>query len=129
MRNSISLGDDILDSRDIEARIHELEEERDALDDGGKTWAAEYPDESEELAVWLAVREQAKGSAPDWDYGTTLIHDRYFTRYAQDLADDLGALREATDWPLRHIDWDAAAEALQQDYTPIEVDSITYWVR
>lgn len=41
----------------------------------------------------------------------------------------MGALKGATEWPLRHIDWDAAAEELKQDYTSVEFDGVTYWIR
>jgi len=32
-------------------------------------------------------------------------------------------------WPLNHIDWEAAAEELRQDYTTFTCDGMTYLAR
>lgn len=110
--------EDVLDSRDIIARISYLERaERDEEDE------AEYK-------ALLELQEDAWDYAPDWRLGCALIHDSYFEKYARELAEDLcgSVLREAS-WPLDHIDWSAAAEALQQDYTSVSFGDETYWVR
>ena len=36
--------------------------------------------------------------------------------------------RQAT-WPNNHLDWKAAAEELQLDYTEVDFDGVTYWTR
>lgn len=112
----IRLGDDILDSRDIEDRIKELEgtEERDEC-------------EENELKEWLDFREQAGDY--EWRYGQVFILDSHFIEYAQELAEDIGAIGRDLPWPVCHIDWDAAADALKIDYTAIEVGGYTYWTR
>lgn len=130
--------DDIIDSRDIIARIEELTSERDSFvigaPDGSETpapdqWAEEYPEEAEELAILERLAAQGEQYADDWSYGETLIHDDYFETYAEQLADDIGAIDRDARWPLTHIDWAAAAEDLKQDYTSIDFDGQTYWIR
>lgn len=58
----------------------------------------------------------------------TLIREDCFKEYAQELAHDLGAMEYAS-WPYCHIDWDAAAKALKQDYTEVTYDGDTWLVR
>jgi hypothetical protein len=157
--------DDVIDSRDVIARIEYLESRRD--DSAPCEWFAntaevpawccnthmydgtgDYPttgehpgvcpfgegieplteDEAEELAALLALQDEASG-ASDWTYGETLIRDDYFKDYAQELAEDIGAINPEASWPLNHIDWGAAADALKMDYTPVEWSGVTYWVR
>ncbi len=117
-RNAPSNSDDVIDSRDIIERI-ELLEGLDNRDD----------DENSELAALKALAEEASGYAPDWTYGEALIRDSHFEDYARETAEDCGMLKDATSWPLRCIDWKEAAEELQQDYTSVEFDGVTYWIR
>jgi hypothetical protein len=57
-----------------------------------------------------------------------LILDEHWTEYAEELARDIGALpRDLPDWVV--IDWEATADNLKDDYTPIEWGAYTYWVR
>jgi len=61
----------------------------------------------------------------------TAIDEDGFEEYAEDLADDLGAYsrKASNSWPLCHIDWTAAAEALKVDYETFEFEDTTYLVR
>ena len=34
-----------------------------------------------------------------------------------------------SNWPFNCIDWEKAAEELQQDYMSIDFDGVTYWMR
>jgi hypothetical protein len=63
------------------------------------------------------------------DYEPTLIHEDYFTEYAQELAEDIGAIDPSASWPLTCIDWDAAADALKYDYTTVRFDGDDYLIR
>lgn len=116
--NEITNVKDIIDSRDVIARIEDLQE-TDNLDD----------EEKEELKTLLSLAKEAEGCAPDWLYGEALIRDSYFTEYAQQLAEDCGMVSEDAKWPNNHLDWDAAAEELQQDYASVDFDGVTYWIR
>lgn len=129
MTRIISNSEDTLDSRDIIARIAELQDaEVTAKDDPeGSQFGVE---DAEELRVLLALEEEAAGYCEDWRYGAPLIRDSYFTAYAQELAEDIvGAMKHGNDWPFRHIDWDAAADELKQDYTEVDYDGVSYWIR
>jgi hypothetical protein len=129
MTTTVDNYQDVLDSRDIEERISTLEELRDAAAEGSMDPMEE--NESEELAALIELRDEAQGYSEDWKYGSTLIRDSYFQTYAQELADDIGATNSeaAQSWPLTCIDWEQAARELQQDYTSVEFDGVTYWVR
>lgn len=107
-----------LDSRDIIARIDWLTT-LDELDD----------DETTELAALSSLAEEGADYCPDWEYGETLIHDSYFTEYAQELAEDIGAISSDAAWPLSYIDWERAADALKVDYSALDFAGQTYWAR
>jgi hypothetical protein len=136
--SKIDNTEDLIDSRDVIERIEELETEgalRASVP--GESWgevadrdAADYldDDDADELR---ALRELAKECAnySDWGHGETLIRDSYFVTYAQELADDIGAVNSEIGWPYSCIDWEKAAWELRMDYTSVEFDGITYWIR
>lgn len=111
-------GADIMDSRDIIEKITELESDEDNLDE----------DDRDELKNLRALAEKASGS-PDWQYGEALIADSYFEEYARDLAEDIGAIQKDATWPNQYIDWDAASDALKQDYMSVTYGETEYWIR
>lgn len=125
---AISNSDDVIDSRDVIARVEELESERDDWEEV-TPWAEANEEESRELDALQALTEEAEGYCPDWRHGATLIRDSYFKEYAQELADDIGAIDRNASWPCNCIDWEQAASELQMDYTSAEFDGVTYWVR
>jgi hypothetical protein len=127
MTTDITNSDDVIDSRDVIARIEELEAERDSFEDGD--WAEASPDEAAELATLQALAKDGENYADDWQYGATLVRDSYFEQYAEELAADIGAIDPKASWPLNCIDWEAAADQLKIDYTAIDFDGVTYWVR
>jgi hypothetical protein len=127
MTTDITNSDDVIDSRDVIARIEELEAERDSFEDGD--WAEASPDEAAELASLQALAKDGENYADDWQYGATLVRDSYFEQYAEELAADIGAIDPKASWPLNCIDWEAAADQLKIDYTAIDFDGVTYWVR
>ncbi len=140
--SDISNTDDIIDSRDVIARIEELDGEREAL--SNSVTDAETADDmqtarsaldewdnshAEELAALKALADEAEGYASDWHHGETLIRDSYFKEYAMQIADDIGAIPRDAGWPCTCIDWDQAARELQMDYTSVDFDGVTYWIR
>jgi antirestriction protein len=103
------------------ARIEELSDraaEGEGLDE----------DEAHELKALLSLAEEAS-SSPDWQYGEGLVRDSYFVTYAQELADDIGAVDANASWPNTCIDWERAARELRMDYTSVDFDGVTYWIR
>lgn len=120
MSRVISSYDDVIDSRDVIERIEELsDEDYGPLD----------RDERIELKALHDLVRQATNYSDDWEYGATLIRDSYFIEYAKDYAEDIGAVSLDRVWPSNHIDWQAAAQELHQDYTSVEFDGVTYWLR
>jgi hypothetical protein len=82
----------------------------------------------EEYNALKALDDEASGYG-DWVHGETLIHEDYFTKYAEELAYDIGAVDRNVSWPLNHIDWEDAAESLKDDYTAVEFYSSTFYMR
>jgi hypothetical protein len=144
---SLDNTQDILDIRDLIERIEELTAERDDLreavkvsdrvEDEAKALSAlqDWEDEDAgELKEMVDFVEQFRGYGGDhqWDgswFPVTFIRDSYFEEYAEEMARDIGAISSEYQWPQSHIDWEAAAEALQIDYTSGEYDGVTYWAR
>lgn len=154
-RSNISNSADILDSRDIEERINELEYEvsdlRDEIEEKEnklvelqaveseeaedkrsdlKEQIAEKKDEiselQDELKPMLEFRESV--GHPEWKHGLTIISESYWEYYARELAEDLYGkeLRDST-WPFSHIDWEDAAKTLLMDYSSAEYDGTTFY--
>jgi hypothetical protein len=125
MPTTIDNTADVIDSRDIIARIEELR---------AQVGDTTLPEEdvianTRELADLEALAKQGEDYAADWAYGETLIRDSYFKTYAQELAEEIGAVSPSATWPNTCIDWDKAASELQWDYASVEFGSVTYWVR
>ncbi len=120
-------SEDVIDSRDVVSAIDHLEsilperEEGDESDD-------EHADERALLAALVELREDYSGSE-GFDDGATLIRESHFREYAEQLADDIGAIDRNATWPLTCIDWDKAADELKADYTTSEVDGTTFYYR
>ena len=117
---------DVTDSRDIITRIERVESDLEqARVDGDDT-----ADLEAELKALEEFADEASECAPDWHYGETIIHEDYFTQYARELSDELslgdGAMAQ---WPFTHIDWEAAADALKVDYSEVEFNGVTYYIR
>ena len=117
MKTTISNSDDIIDSRQVIERIEELQG-LDALED----------DDKEELLALEELQSEAEGYSDDWKYGVTLIRDSYFTEYAEELCKDIGDIPKDIPHYIE-IDWEKTAANIQQDYTSVEFDGVTYWVR
>lgn len=157
MRRDIpSNTDNVIDSRDVIARIDDLQDERDTLESALEDAQAAFDDGEDDperpamqddvdaartaLAVWdegedglelhalKALADEAEGYSPDWKHGTTLIAEDYFPEYCQQLLADIGDLpRNLPDYLV--IDWDATAENLKADYTEVDFDGTAYLIR
>lgn len=111
---TINNSQDTLDSRDILEYMQQLDGE----------------DDREELDVLKGLIDELREVGSDTpEDGLFLIRDSYFEEYAEGYADNIGAIDRSAGWPLNHIDWKGAAEELQMDYTSIDYDGVTYWVR
>lgn len=154
MAESIDSNADIIDIRDVIARVEELRGEREPLE-------AEYnevnesddkdSDEAvhdallaakEELDDWDSenyaelkslqdLLESCKGRGGDeqWEgdwYPISLIRDSYFNEAMDEMVEDCYTLpKDLPFWMTITYDY----EALKQDYTSVEFNGVTYWVR
>ena len=123
----ISNSDDIIDVRDVIARVEELEE----LGHDGSDEDQDYV--SPELVKLLELLGDMKGYGGDeqwrgdW-YPVTLIRDSYFVEAMQQLCEDIGDFPNGV--PTYYvIDWEATAENLRADYSSVMFDGVTYWYR
>jgi hypothetical protein len=130
--HTIDNTEDLIDSRDIIARIEELETclQDHAEDPNGGHWSDE---DAVELAALQALAKEAE-CAPDWSYGETLIRRSYFVDYTEQLINDCYELPKEMNsgqWPFRHmtIDYEAAARELEHDYTSVDFDGVEYLIR
>jgi len=65
----------------------------------------------------------------EWKHGETLVRESYFKTYAQELAEDIGALEKCDAWPATCIDWEHATRELQFDYSGADFGDVTYYYR
>ena len=124
----LDLTADIIDVRDIIARVEELET---IAQDPDVLMGEELGQELDALEATLADLagnggdEQWRG---DW-YPLTLIRESHFKDYAQELAEDIGAVNPNASWPNNCIDWGMAAHDLRMDYTSTDIGGVTYYFR
>ena len=111
MTTQVDNYQDVIDLRDVEEYIETLD--------------ADYEEEAREIKVLRQLLDQCE----DPDNEPVLIRDSYFTEYAKELAEDIGAVSRDFMWPLPHIDWTAAADQLKVDYYDVDFDDVTYWRR
>ena len=131
MGRTPSNSDDIIDLRDLRQRLEELEEmteerpiegSEDEDDPETETVSIRDEDEEAEMISLKSFLDDIDGRCDG-----PLIRDDYFEEYAQQLADDIGAVDRDVGWPLTCIDWEQAANELQSDYSSAEWDGVTYW--
>jgi len=125
MQTQLDLTADIIDLRDIIARVEELDPEYSDI--------KLTDDEVKEFAELQAILDDLKGNGGDeqfrgdW-YPVTLIRDSHFTDYAREMLEDCGTIpRDLPSWV--EIDWEATARNIRVDYTPTDIDGVTYWYR
>ena len=129
MADSINPHADVIDSREVIERFEELEA-RATEEDEGLFPDPLDEDEKEELESLRSLLDDLRHSSEEKpEYGITMIADSYFTDYAQQTAEDIGAISSDASWPLYCIDWERAARDLQMDYTSVEWEGQTFWVR
>ena len=121
----LDLTADTIDVRDIIARVEELNPEYSDI--------KLTDDEAEELAELQAILDRLKGNGGDeqwrgdW-YPVTLISERTFEDHVRELLEDCGTIPKDLPWFVA-IDWETTAQHIQGDYTPVEIDGVTYWYR
>lgn len=124
--DDINNREDILDVRDIIARVEELEDARD------EDRLSDEEVEEGELDTLTALLDAMKGYGGDeqwrgdW-YPVTLIRDSHFEEAMDELLEDIGVLK--LDSLPGYLTVTVNYAALQQDYSSVEFDGVTYWYR
>ena len=127
--NELDLCNDVIDVRDIIARVEALESAMPENDNDVRNW-----EHSAEYSQLTDILEDLQGNGGDeqwrgdW-YPVTLVSENYFSKYAQELAEECGMIDHRATWPTRCIDWEQAAEELKTDYTSTQIDGSTYFYR
>ena len=125
MQTQLDFTADIIDIRDIIARVEELDPEYSDI--------KLTDDEVKEFAELQAILDDLKGNGgdeqwrSDW-YPVTLICDSYFTDYAREMLHDCGDIPRDIPHYIE-IDWDATARNVRVDYAATDIDGVTYWYR
>ena len=122
----LDLTADIIDTRDIIGMLEKLEDLQESGD------YLETPDCEMAMLRKILSNLESLGGDEQWRgnwYPVTLIRDSYFTQYAQELAEDIGAVKSDAQWPHTCIDWEHAARELKDDYIAVDIGDLTYWTR
>lgn len=137
MRN-LDNYEDVIDSREIIERIEELELEAECAFEGEpENEGLELPDpfdhahyldedDREELRVLRELAQQCEGYG-DWEYGEALVRYSYWTDYCAQLIEECYEI--PNEFPFYHLDWDAIAKDMEQDYMTVAFDGIDYLMR
>ena len=89
----------------------------------------EVKDIEEELKPIKEFADEGEGYG-DWEHGETLIRESYFVDYAKDLVQDIGDLPQVLPAYIENnIDWDGVANDLLIDYTSLDFEGETYYMR
>lgn len=136
MTQAFSNNDDIIDVRDIIARVEELEAEIENIDDMPEGDMMKNTVEADELRkeceTLTELLNNLKGTGGDEEwrgdwYPVTMIKDSYFEDSMDEFVSecyDIDALKLPS---FISIKFDYVA--LQSDYTSVDYDGTTYWVR
>lgn len=119
--------EDLISVEDLTDRLADLEYANDCLDDG-----EELPeDEAKELLALRDLVDELEGMGGDhqwrgdW-YPATLIRESYFESYMDEMLENCGDIpKNMPSYLSITVDY----VALQQDYSSVEVDGVTYWCR
>ena len=144
----------ILDTRDLQDRLEELQGLKEAVEDARstveellavdasektETWEADLDDardslENAESAFTsdeqdeLAELETLADEVSEWTSGNQLIPEDDFEDYCQELCEDIGDIpRDLPSYIV--IDWEATARNLKADYSEVEYQGTTYLYR
>lgn len=137
----------IIDTRDLQERLEELEAKRDAIAEAiehrDEFEESESPEDFKRAVEWLekleadfdddeqkelAELESLSDEVSEWKDGATMIPESEFTDYCRELLVDIGDLPK--DLPhYIEIDWDKTADNIRADYSEVEYQGTTYLVR
>lgn len=88
---------------------------------------AELDDDEKERAE--EIRTVLDEIGDEARYGAQMIREDSFVEYAQEFAEEVGAVNSDNAWPVYCIDWNRAADELRVDYTSVTFDGHDWLVR
>lgn len=149
-------GMDLIDSRDVIARLEYLESALENLVEELKDKISIYEDEEEnteekeaarsrveemeeqirewreeygqELTILRTLDEEGQSVCSDWSIGEPMIRDSYFTEYVMDLLQDIGDLPKNLPWYIA-IDEEVTTDNIKEDYSILNFDDVEYFIR
>lgn len=107
------------DELDMDDLATELDELREARDDGDEDYDEDRLEALEDLEAEIGKLSAAR------DMGPFIAEGRSFEDYAMEVAEETLGI-DVGSWPAFYIDWERAANELQMDYTAVEFDGTTY---
>ena len=131
-----SLNDEL---KDLQSELYDIEKEEGYKDNKLEEIAEkeneiqecefEYKRYSEELAKLEALKEEIESNSDEcFECGIQLIHNNYIEDYLDGLLEDCGYLpNDLPHWI--EIDWQATYDNMKEDYTEIELNGNTFYIR
>ena len=110
---------------DIDSKLEEIANKENEIQD----CELEYNRYSEELAELELLKEEVGSNSDEgFEYGIQLIHEDDIDDYLHDMLIDCGYLpKDLPHWI--KIDWQATYNNMKEDYTEIELNGNTFYVR
>jgi chromosome segregation ATPase len=116
----------------LESRLEDLQEDLDEACDNQNDAYKDVKnfvfDDEEELSSLQSLAEEAEGYSSDWAHGEALIRYDYFEDYCKQMLEDCGDLPKNLPSYIE-IDWAATAKNLEADYTEVDFDGVSYFMR
>jgi len=115
---------DVIDTRDLQDRLEEIEYDLESLD----LTPTERADLEQEANAIREAKAEVDGYAGDtFQNGVQLVAVEDFPTYIQELLEDIGEVPKLP-WYVE-VDWEATADNLRVDYTKVEFQGTTYLFR
>jgi len=126
LRDAVTEAEDSIEEFENQENDPETEEsELEKLNEELSAARLEFgDDEQAELAELEGLRDEIGES--EFRNGTQLIPQRDFQEYAQQYAEDIGAIPDDLAWPCTCIDWEAAADELENDFSAVTWQGVDY---
>lgn len=139
----ISTMKDVIDTRDLQDRLTELEDIKELIEQVQNEIDAqpvENADRIEELKIKLEDLQsdfdqvefdeltEMSNEIPEWKDGNTLIKEDYFEQYCQELCEDIGDIPKNIPTYIV-IDWAATANNIKYDYSECSYKNEIYLYR
>ena len=111
-----------LDSRDIQSEIDNIESLKN-------DYESDLESLNDELAELESLKEEiSNNSEEDFEYGIQLIHENDIDDYLHEMLIDCGYIpNDLPSWI--KIDWQATYDNMKQDYSELELNGNTFYVR